>query len=128
MGTIGSCRGSFGAWHRGRGNRTQISGLSGGAPPKTPNLTPPNPSPSAAPWGRRGWKPFQTVLKGTLLYFLKAGPPRRGSEPPGTPPAEAEEPLGVHHALAERASKYTKRPHVFRLQTADQRVLLFQAP
>lgn len=81
-----------------------------------------------APWGRRGWKPFQTVLKGTLLYFLKAGPPRRGSEPPGTPPAEAEEPLGVHHALAERASKYTKRPHVFRLQTADQRVLLFQAP
>lgn len=81
-----------------------------------------------APWGRRGWKPFHTVLKGTLLYFLKAGTPRRGPDPPGTPPAEAEEPLGVHHALAERASKYTKRPHVFRLQTADQRVLLFQAP
>ncbi|NXF56047.1 PSD4 protein, partial [Oceanites oceanicus] len=41
---------------------------------------------------------------------------------------EAEEPLGVHHALAERASKYTKRPNVFRLQTADWRVFLFQAP
>ncbi|NXA56705.1 PSD4 protein, partial [Nothocercus julius] len=39
-----------------------------------------------------------------------------------------EEPLGIHHALAERASKYTKRPHVFRLQTADWRVFLFQAP
>ncbi|NXL40108.1 PSD4 protein, partial [Glaucidium brasilianum] len=41
---------------------------------------------------------------------------------------EVEEPLGVHHALAERASKYTKRPNVFRLQTADWRVFLFQAP
>ncbi|NXH13868.1 PSD4 protein, partial [Bucco capensis] len=36
--------------------------------------------------------------------------------------------LGIHHALAERASKYTKRPNVFRLQTADWRVFLFQAP
>uniref|UniRef100_A0A663EQ13 Pleckstrin and Sec7 domain containing 4 n=1 Tax=Aquila chrysaetos chrysaetos TaxID=223781 RepID=A0A663EQ13_AQUCH len=69
------------------------------------------------PWGRRGWKPFQAVLKGTVLYFLKPGG-RTG----------AEEPLGVHHALAERASKYTKRPNVFRLQTADWRVFLFQAP
>ncbi|NXV76975.1 PSD4 protein, partial [Atlantisia rogersi] len=42
--------------------------------------------------------------------------------------AEAEEPLGIHHALAERDSKYTKRPNVFRLQTADWRVFLFQAP
>uniref|UniRef100_A0A8B9NCP8 Pleckstrin homology domain-containing protein n=1 Tax=Accipiter nisus TaxID=211598 RepID=A0A8B9NCP8_9AVES len=25
------------------------------------------------PWGRRGWKPFQAVLKGTVLYFLKPG-------------------------------------------------------
>ena len=77
----------------------------------------------AAPWGRRGWKSFHTVLRGTLLYFLKAGSAQRGPDPT----AEAEEPLGVHHALAERASKYTKRPHVFRLQTADRRVLLFQA-
>uniref|UniRef100_A0A8B9UNV8 PH domain-containing protein n=1 Tax=Anas zonorhyncha TaxID=75864 RepID=A0A8B9UNV8_9AVES len=119
---------ALGPGTRGGGTGRKFRVSQGVPPPKTPNLTPPNPSPSAAPGGRRGWKPFQTVLKGTLLYFLKAGPPRRGSEPPGTPPAEAEEPLGVHHALAERASKYTKRPHVFRLQTADQRVLLFQAP
>ncbi|XP_065712638.1 PH and SEC7 domain-containing protein 4-like isoform X2 [Patagioenas fasciata] len=92
------------------------------------------------PWGRRGWKAFHAVLKGTVLYFLKlggrtGGPPRAGTSPApqeeeeeeeGAP--EAEEPLGVHHALAERASKYTKRPNVFRLQTADWRVFLFQAP
>lgn len=90
------------------------------------------------PWGRRGWKPFQAVLKGTVLYFLKPGGrmgvPRRPPEPGPFPTPqeeegpEAEEPLGVHHALAERASKYTKRPNVFRLQTADWRVFLFQAP
>ncbi|XP_017687369.1 PREDICTED: PH and SEC7 domain-containing protein 4-like [Lepidothrix coronata] len=90
------------------------------------------------PWGRRGWKPFQAVLRGTFLFFLKAGGGARGvsrrpSEPgpPGAPPEEgggAEEPLGVHHALAERAPKYTKRPNVFRLQTAERRLFLFQAP
>uniref|UniRef100_A0A493TNS5 PH domain-containing protein n=1 Tax=Anas platyrhynchos platyrhynchos TaxID=8840 RepID=A0A493TNS5_ANAPP len=146
LGYFGYQRGNFGAHKDNFGNHWQLQrqlrglahgegeqdanfgSLRGCPPPRPPTPPPPNPSPSAAPWGRRGWKPFQTVLKGTLLYFLKAGPPRRGSEPPGTPPAEAEEPLGVHHALAERASKYTKRPHVFRLQTADQRVLLFQAP
>lgn len=78
------------------------------------------------------------MLKGTVLYFLKpggrTGVPRRPPEPGLFPTpqeeegAEAEEPLGVHHALAERASKYTKRPNVFRLQTADWRVFLFQAP
>lgn len=99
----------------------------------------PKTSPSlSAPWGRRGWKPFQAVLKGTVLYFLKpggrTGVPRRPPEPGPFPTPqeeegpEAEEPLGVHHALAERASKYTKRPNVFRLQTADWRVFLFQAP
>ncbi|NXU90904.1 PSD4 protein, partial [Xiphorhynchus elegans] len=36
--------------------------------------------------------------------------------------------LGVHHALAERAPKYTKRPNVFQLQTAERRLFLFQAP
>ncbi|XP_013931355.1 PREDICTED: PH and SEC7 domain-containing protein 4-like [Thamnophis sirtalis] len=40
----------------------------------------------------------------------------------------SEELIGVSHALAEKASKYTKRPHVFRLQTADWHIFLFQAP
>ncbi|XP_058875601.1 PH and SEC7 domain-containing protein 4-like [Acipenser ruthenus] len=39
----------------------------------------------------------------------------------------SEEVVSVHHALAERAVGYTKRPNVFRLQTADWRVFLFQA-
>ncbi len=38
-----------------------------------------------------------------------------------------EEVVSVHHSLAEQASEYTKKPHVFRLQTADWRVFLFQA-
>lgn len=71
------------------------------------------------PWGKRGWKTFYTVLKGMVLYFLKD---ETRAEAPGM-----EEPIGVHHALAERASKYNKRPHVFRLQTADWRIFLFQA-
>ncbi|XP_062817061.1 uncharacterized protein LOC100565545 isoform X2 [Anolis carolinensis] len=69
------------------------------------------------PWGKRGWKSFHTVLKGTVLYFFKDESCAEASE----------EPIGVHHALAERASRYTKRPHVFRLQTADWRIFLFQA-
>ncbi|CAM4685490.1 unnamed protein product [Lepidochelys olivacea] len=71
------------------------------------------------PWGKRGWKTFYTVLKGMVLYFLKD---ETRVDVPGM-----EEPIGVHHALAERASKYNKRPHVFRLQTADWRIFLFQA-
>ncbi|NXX40640.1 PSD4 protein, partial [Tricholaema leucomelas] len=50
-------------------------------------------------------------------------PSEVGQEEGGT-----EEPLGVHHALAEPAPRYTKRPNVFRLQTADCRLLLLQAP
>ncbi|XP_063167521.1 PH and SEC7 domain-containing protein 4-like [Candoia aspera] len=72
------------------------------------------------PWGKRGWKTFHAVLKGTVLYFLKDEQPLEVSG--------SEEFVGVHHALAEKASKYTKRPHVFRLQTADWHVFLFQAP
>uniref|UniRef100_A0A8C8S959 Pleckstrin and Sec7 domain containing 4 n=1 Tax=Pelusios castaneus TaxID=367368 RepID=A0A8C8S959_9SAUR len=71
------------------------------------------------PWGKRGWKTFHTVLKGVVLYFLKD---ESRPEAPG-----GEEVIGVHHALAERASKYNKRPNVFCLQTADWRIFLFQA-
>ncbi|KAF7236683.1 PH and SEC7 domain-containing protein 4 [Varanus komodoensis] len=72
------------------------------------------------PWGRRSWKMFHTVLKGMVLYFFK--------DESQLDALSSEEPIGVHHALAEKACQYTKRPHVFRLQTADWRVFLFQAP
>ncbi|XP_032425892.1 PH and SEC7 domain-containing protein 4 [Xiphophorus hellerii] len=71
------------------------------------------------PWGKRGWKPFFAELKGMTLYLQKHDYRR---DHPVT-----EDMVGVHHSLAEPANDYTKKPHVFRLQTADWRVFLFQA-
>ncbi|XP_070706095.1 PH and SEC7 domain-containing protein 4-like [Pempheris klunzingeri] len=71
------------------------------------------------PWGKRGWKTFYGVLKGMVLYLQKND--YRGDQPAN------EEVVSVHHSLAEKAADYTKKPHVFRLQTADWRVFLFQA-
>lgn len=34
--------------------------------------------------------------------------------------------IRIHHALATKANDYTKKQHVFRLQTADQSEFLFQ--
>lgn len=34
--------------------------------------------------------------------------------------------VSVHHALASKATDYEKKPNVFKLKTADWRVLLFQ--
>ncbi|CAN9504502.1 unnamed protein product [Ophioblennius macclurei] len=71
------------------------------------------------PWGKRGWKTFYGVLRGMVLYLLKDD--YRGQH------QTQEEVVSVHHALAEPAADYTKKPNVFRLQTADWRVFLFQA-
>ncbi|XP_068431012.1 PH and SEC7 domain-containing protein 4 isoform X2 [Clinocottus analis] len=71
------------------------------------------------PWGKRGWKTFYGVVRGMVLYLQKDD--YRREQPID------EEVVSLHHSLAERAADYTKKPHVFRLQTADWRVLLFQA-
>uniref|UniRef100_A0A4W6F2M1 Pleckstrin and Sec7 domain containing 4 n=1 Tax=Lates calcarifer TaxID=8187 RepID=A0A4W6F2M1_LATCA len=71
------------------------------------------------PWGKRGWKTFYGVLRGMVLYLQKDDY-RRDHQ-------TNEEVVSVHHSLAEPAADYTKKPHVFRLQTADWRVFLFQA-
>lgn len=71
------------------------------------------------PWGKRGWKTFDGVLKGMVLYLQKDDY-RRDSH-------TNEEVVSMHHSLAEPAADYTKKPHVFRLQTADWRVFLLQA-
>ncbi|OCT86603.1 PH and SEC7 domain-containing protein 4 isoform X2 [Xenopus laevis] len=71
------------------------------------------------PWGKRGWKSFYTVLKGMLLFLLKDEYRADWQSP--------EEVISLHHALAEPANEYTKKQYVFRLQTADWRVFLFQA-
>ncbi|KAK2911443.1 hypothetical protein Q8A67_003576 [Cirrhinus molitorella] len=72
------------------------------------------------PWGKRSWKTFYAMLKGMVLYLQKDDYVKDCQS--------SEEVVSVHHALAERALNYTKRPHVFRLQTADWRVFLFEAP
>uniref|UniRef100_A0A3Q0SJL5 PH domain-containing protein n=1 Tax=Amphilophus citrinellus TaxID=61819 RepID=A0A3Q0SJL5_AMPCI len=71
------------------------------------------------PWGKRGWKTFDGMLKGMVLYLQKDDY-RRDLH-------TNEEVVSVHHSLAEPAADYTKKPHVFRLQTADWRVFLLQA-
>ncbi|XP_073334128.1 uncharacterized protein [Pagrus major] len=71
------------------------------------------------PWGKRGWKTFYGGLRGMVLYLQKDDYRRDQMT--------NEEVVSVHHSLAEQAADYTKRPHVFRLQTADLRVFLFQA-
>uniref|UniRef100_UPI0037E763C8 PH and SEC7 domain-containing protein 2 n=1 Tax=Semicossyphus pulcher TaxID=241346 RepID=UPI0037E763C8 len=71
------------------------------------------------PWGKRGWKTFYGVLRGMVLYLQKDDYRRDQMI--------NEEVVSVHHSLAEPAADYTKKPHVFRLQTADWRVFLFQA-
>ncbi|KAM8871412.1 PH and SEC7 domain-containing protein 2 isoform 1-T2 [Synchiropus picturatus] len=72
------------------------------------------------PWGKRGWRTFYGVLKGMVLYLKKDDYKREQQQ-------VNEEAVSVHHSLAEQAVDYTKKPHVFRLQTADWRVFLFQA-
>ncbi|XP_075790667.1 PH and SEC7 domain-containing protein 1 isoform X2 [Pelodiscus sinensis] len=76
------------------------------------------------PRGKRGWKSFHAILKGMILYLQKE------EHKPGKPLAEEElkNAISIHHALATRASDYSKRPNVFYLRTAEWRVFLFQAP
>uniref|UniRef100_A0A4X2JR32 Pleckstrin and Sec7 domain containing n=1 Tax=Vombatus ursinus TaxID=29139 RepID=A0A4X2JR32_VOMUR len=76
------------------------------------------------PRGKRGWKAFHGILKGMILYLQKE------EYQPGTALVEEElkNAISIHHALATRASDYSKRPHVFYLRTADWRVFLFQPP
>ncbi|XP_041078647.1 PH and SEC7 domain-containing protein 2-like [Polyodon spathula] len=76
------------------------------------------------PRGRRGWKKFYAVLKGTILYLQKDEykPDKDLSE------VDLKNAIRIHHALATKATDYSKRPNVLKLKTADWRVFLFQAP
>lgn len=72
----------------------------------------------AAPFGKRGWKMYFCTLKELVLYLHKD---EHGFRSEGLHNA-----IRIHHALATKASDYTKKQHVFRLQTADQAEYLFQ--
>ncbi|KAJ8276345.1 hypothetical protein COCON_G00080970 [Conger conger] len=76
------------------------------------------------PRGRRSWRKFYAVLKGTVLYLQKDEyrPDEDVSE------VDLKNAVRVHHALASRASDYSKRPNVLKLKTSDWRVYLLQAP
>ncbi|XP_063150985.1 PH and SEC7 domain-containing protein 3-like isoform X2 [Candoia aspera] len=75
------------------------------------------------PRGKRGWKTFYAVLKGTVLYLQKDEykPEKALAED------DLKNAVSVHHALASKATDYEKKPNVLKLKTADWRVLLFQA-
>ncbi|XP_029457642.1 PH and SEC7 domain-containing protein 3 isoform X1 [Rhinatrema bivittatum] len=75
------------------------------------------------PRGKRGWKTFYAILKGTILYLQKDEykPDKALSE------EDLKNAVSVHHALALKATDYEKRPNVLKLKTADWRVFLFQA-
>ncbi|XP_070410046.1 PH and SEC7 domain-containing protein 2 isoform X3 [Nothobranchius furzeri] len=76
------------------------------------------------PRGRRGWKKFYAVLKGMILYLQKDEykPDNDISE------VDLKNAVRIHHALATRATDYSKRANVLKLKTSDWRVFLLQAP
>ncbi|KAF0039663.1 hypothetical protein F2P81_007898 [Scophthalmus maximus] len=76
------------------------------------------------PRGRRGWKKFYAVLKGMILYLQKDEykPDADISE------VDLKNAVRIHHALATRATDYSKKANVLKLKTSDWRVYLLQAP
>lgn len=76
------------------------------------------------PRGRRGWKKFYAVLKGMILYLQKDEykPDSDISE------VDLKNAVRINHALATRATDYSKRANVLKLKTSDWRVFLLQAP
>ncbi|GFY58120.1 PH and SEC7 domain-containing protein 3 [Trichonephila inaurata madagascariensis] len=81
-----------------------------------------DPNGKKTPIGKRGWKMFYADLRDLVLYLHK--------DENGLIKNQCYDSLHnsirIHHALATRATDYTKKQHVFRLQTADQAVYLFQ--
>lgn len=78
---------------------------------------------STAAFGKRSWKMWFCVIQDLVLYLHKDEQgARRG-------PQHAQlghNAIRLHHALATRAHDYSKKEHVFRLQTADQAEYLLQ--
>ncbi|XP_044005287.1 PH and SEC7 domain-containing protein-like isoform X2 [Aphidius gifuensis] len=70
------------------------------------------------PFGKRSWKMYYCTLRELVLYLHK--------DEHGFRNDSLHNAIRIHHALATKASDYTKKQHVFRLQTADQAEYLFQ--
>ncbi|KAH8357203.1 hypothetical protein KR084_009303, partial [Drosophila pseudotakahashii] len=93
------------------------------------------------PFGKRSWKMFYCTLRDLVLYLHKDEHGFRKSQVSKMPfqllaPCNHQlylqmsdnlhNAIRIHHALATKANDYTKKQHVFRLQTADQAEYLFQ--
>ncbi|XP_058820112.1 PH and SEC7 domain-containing protein isoform X2 [Topomyia yanbarensis] len=74
------------------------------------------------PFGKRSWKMFYCTLRDLVLYLHKDEHGFRKNQMSDN----VHNAIRLHHALATKASDYTKKQHVFRLQTADQSEYLFQ--
>ncbi|XP_059156535.1 PH and SEC7 domain-containing protein-like isoform X2 [Physella acuta] len=74
------------------------------------------------PFGKRGWKMLYAVLRDMILYQYKDEHQLKK----GHFVESSHNAIRIHHALATKAADYTKKQHVFRLQTADGAEYLFQ--
>ena len=72
--------------------------------------------------GRRSWKMYFAVLRDMVLYLHKD---EHEMKKKGLGEGSHNVIL-THHCLASKASDYSKKQHVFRLQTADWAEYLFQ--
>lgn len=77
----------------------------------------------SAPLGKRGWKLLFCTLRDFALYLHKDDQEYSKSQLTDN----AHNAIRLHHALATKATDYTKKEHVFRLQTADRAEYLFRA-
>ncbi|GFN83172.1 PH and sec7 domain-containing protein [Plakobranchus ocellatus] len=74
------------------------------------------------PFGKRSWKMLYAVLRDMIMYQYKDEHQLKK----GQFVENAHNAIRIHHALATKAADYTKKQHVFRLQTADWAEYLFQ--
>ncbi|XP_063907205.1 PH and SEC7 domain-containing protein-like isoform X5 [Zophobas morio] len=75
-----------------------------------------------APFHKRSWKMFYCTLRDLVLYLHKDENGFKKNQMGDN----LHNAIRIHHALATKATDYTKKMFVFRLQTADQAEYLFQ--
>ncbi|XP_075215974.1 exchange factor for Arf 6 isoform X3 [Lycorma delicatula] len=80
------------------------------------------PNGKKTPLGKRGWKMFYCTLRDLVLYLHKDEHGFRKTQLSDN----LHNAIRIHHSLATKATDYTKKLHVFRLETADQAEYLFQ--
>ncbi|XP_050052665.1 uncharacterized protein [Dermacentor andersoni] len=81
-----------------------------------------DPGGKRTPLGKRGWKMFCATLRDLVLYLHKDEQGFRKNQLYES----LHNSIRIHHSLSAKATDYTKKQHVFRLQTADQAEYLFQ--